>query len=416
MGWKEEVLARVKPTKEEEKELEQRISVVLKRLNKVLGDATAVLGGSGAKGTWLRGQHDADVFVLFPYEKYEGQSHRLADILEKRLKKVVKKYERLYGSRDYFRFREKDFIFEIVPILKISKARDAVNITDVSPLHAGWVRKKSKGKISDEIRLVKAFCRAQKCYGAESYIRGLSGYVLEILTIHYGSFEKFLRAARKWEEKQIIDAGKLYGRKENVWLVVNKAKLHSPLIVIDPVDRMRNAAAALSREKWLLFKERAAMFLKKPSARFFERGKINLEKLKKRKGTLVWMEVESIKNKEDVAGAKLLLAFQFLKKKLNEFSVVMADWDWDKEKKAVFWYMVKKKERPKFEVRKGPPLTLKHHVKDFKRLHKKTVTKQGKIWAKVPIKEYKLADYVKSRVKENYFKEKVKKINKINVF
>ena len=58
-------------------------------------------------------------------------------------------------------------------------------------------KKKIKGKILDEIRLAKAFCHANGCYGAESYIKGFSGYALELLVYHYGSFQKFVKAITK---------------------------------------------------------------------------------------------------------------------------------------------------------------------------------------------------------------------------
>jgi len=46
-------------------------------------------------------------------------------------------------------------------------------------------------------------------------------------------------------------------------------KFNSPLIVIDPVDRNRNAAAAVSLEKLLEFKTACKFFLKNPSLSFF---------------------------------------------------------------------------------------------------------------------------------------------------
>ena len=52
-------------------------------------------------------------------------------------------------------------------------------------------------------------------------------------------------------------------------------------------------------------------------------------------------------------------------------------WDWDESRKAVFWYLVKKKEIDKFELRWGPPVGLDGRVKDFKKVHKKTFVKQA---------------------------------------
>ena len=175
----------IKPNKEEEKEVSGRINSFLKQVNTGLKGAKAILGGSGSKGTWLKDAHDADIFVQFNYDQFKDKSDQLSDILEKHLKKKFK-IIRLHGSRDYFQVKEKNalnsensgntggvFTFEIVPVLKISKAEQALNITDVSLLHSVWVNKHKK--YADDIRLMKQFCKAQGVYGAESYLKGFSG-------------------------------------------------------------------------------------------------------------------------------------------------------------------------------------------------------------------------------------------------
>lgn len=156
----DEVRKDINPTKQEEKELMAKVKSVLDKINGKLKNARAILGGSGAKKTWLRKTHDADLFVLFDYK---SKSNELSDILEKVLKKIFPKIVRLHGSRDYFQIKEKGFIFEIIPILNIKKAEQAKNITDVSPLHAAWVKKHSK--LKDDIRLTKQFCKAADVYG-----------------------------------------------------------------------------------------------------------------------------------------------------------------------------------------------------------------------------------------------------------
>ncbi|MFC1801605.1 CCA tRNA nucleotidyltransferase [Nanoarchaeota archaeon] len=405
----QKVLKNIKPTKEEEKKIKNKIDGFLKKLNSVAGDAKLFLGGSAAKGTWLKGSHDADIFVLFDFRKYFKKSHKLADILEERLKKKFSNYERLHGSRDYFQIKSEGFVFEIVPILRIAEAQKAVNITDVSPLHAKWVKKAGEG-IKDDIRLVKAFCKAQGLYGAESYIRGFSGYVLEILVEKYGGFIPLLEASLHWHEKCVIDVERYYQSREAAIVSLNEAKVHSPIIVIDPVDKSRNAAAALNREKFLLFREKAGDFLKKPAENFFVKEKISLANLKKKKGNLVYLEVESLKGKKDIVGAKLLKVFVFLRKRLKEFSVLESGWDWDEEKKAVFWYLVKEKEIDKYELRWGPPISLKKRVRDFKKVHKKTFEDKNRVCAKVARKYTKLKDYIKNVIKDEYVKERVKKI------
>src|SRR3989338_8070005 len=175
------VLRKIKPGKDEQKKFSTATASFLKSLNAALGkDGTALLGGSGAKGTWLSGSHDMDVFVAFDYKKYADHSSELSGLLEKGLKKAFPKtgIDRLHGIRDYFQLSYQSLMFEIVPILKINKAEEARNITDISPLHSAWVNKHA-AKVKDDIRLLKQFCKANNMYGAESYIGGFSGYVLE---------------------------------------------------------------------------------------------------------------------------------------------------------------------------------------------------------------------------------------------
>ncbi len=231
-----EVLSKVTPKDEETGNTRKFTEEIVGKLNKELKSlkAVATVQGSFKKNTQLRHTFDIDIFVQFDYKKYALKDQSISELLEKKLKKLFKNVERLHGSRDYFQIKLEPYAFEIVPILKITASKQAKNITDVSPLHASWVAKHSKG-LTGEIRLTKAFLKAQKIYGAESYVRGFSGYAAEVLTIYYGSFTKLLKAAQKWHGKVIIDPEKAY-KRDNPILMLNKSKTISPLIIIDPVQ------------------------------------------------------------------------------------------------------------------------------------------------------------------------------------
>src|SRR3989338_5938399 len=159
-------------------------------------------------------------------------------------------------------------IFEKLDLIIKKINQNQKNITDASPLHSKWVSRHKK--LVNEMKLTKQFCQAQNIYGAESYIRGFSGYICEILTVYYGSFLNLIKNAAKWNSRVIVDAQGYYKGKD-VFKLVNTSKLISPLIVIDPVQKDRNAAAALSIEKFEAFKKASIEFLKKPSKEFFAR-------------------------------------------------------------------------------------------------------------------------------------------------
>ena len=346
--------------------------------------------------------YDIDIYVKFNPKKYKNEE--ISKILKKELKQRFKKIEMLHGSRDYYRVYEKKYTIEIIPIMDIKKVEEAQNITDISPFHAKWVKKRKKG---NEVRLVKAFCKAQNCYGAESYIQGFSGYVLEILTIHYGSFEKFIKKVAKWQRKEYVDPEK-HGVK------LNKAKTYSPLILIDPVQADRNAAAALSRKKYNKLIQAAQKFLHKSVEEAFEKKEITIEELERRaKGKkLILLEVKPLRGKEDVIGAKLLKALNYLRKQLmlKEFKIYDYNWKWDK--KALFWFILDKDDLPDFREHRGPRLKQKKHVEKFKQKNKKyqIYKKQGRVYSKMP-REYKKAEQlVKKIIKDEPFKNRIKSI------
>jgi len=404
----------VKPSAEELKALAEMIAKFLFQLNSALKrkkiSASAVLGGSFEKGTLIKKEHyDIDVFVRFASRE---KSDKLADILETMLKTMKLKYERLHGSRDYFNVNlvAEDKIritAEIVPVLAIKKAREALNVTDVSMLHVDYVKQQIRKKpaLADEIRLVKAFVHAQECYGAESHIRGFSGYLLELLTCYYGSFLKLLQAASRWNlgQKIIVDPAKHYKGKEAL-TELNEAKLISPLVMIDPVQADRNAAAALSDEKFLVFVKASQEFLKKPSESFFTKKEFSLEELKKeakgKKSQLIVISAETSKTKEDVAGAKLLKFFRFLSEKLEkEGYAIRAEWKFSFPK-ATFFFIAKKKEKL---IKEGPPLKMKKNVEMFKKQHKKCVVKKGRIFAVEKVRDFKeiISEIKKARFLED---------------
>ena len=412
----EDVIKEIKPSKEEERIVLDSISRILNRINKVLKNAKAILGGSGAKKTWLRGLHDVDIFVKFDYKQHKDKNGQLSDMLLSMIKKQFKNIKRLHGSRDYFQLKEGNFTFEIIPILDIKKAEQAKNITDISPLHAKWVNKYNK--LKEDIRLTKKFCKAANVYGAESYIKGFSGYVCEVLTIYYGSFLNLVKNAAEWKDKGIIDVKNFY-KGRNVLMEMNQSKTYSPLIIVDPVQIDRNVAAALSKEKFERFKLWCRDFLKNPSKEFFVEKKLTIQEMIKKAGKneLILLDVKSETGKEDIVGARLLKVMEYSRDALedNDFEVYGYGWDWDKEKEALFYFIVNREELPKMKKRIGPPVSAKKHVIFFKKKYKKTFLEGKRICAYAPRKFRKAEDLIKELIKSRYAKERVRSIRIIDI-
>ncbi len=373
-----EVLGEITPGREERASTLKIVKTFLSELNKSLRktkcSAKAVLGGSYAKDTWLKGDYDVDIFARFALRH---KKDNLSNLLGKALKQW--KAERVHGSRDYFWVHEKKFRFEIIPVLAIKKAEDAENVTDFSPLHVQWVNKNGK-KYKGDIRLFKKFCKAQGVYGAESYIRGFSGHVVDILVIYHKGFLQLLKAAAQWKPKTIIDYYHKFGKK--ALFVLNRSKIQGPLIIIDPVQAERNSAAALSQDKYDGLVRAAGRFLKKPAKEAFVETEVDLGKLAKR-GHLLHVCAKAPKGKEDIIGTRLLHVFEYIKRCLEDFGLVVSGWRWNKGAEAEFWYVVKQEKLPSTMTRAGPPIELKSAVEKFKKAHKKTFLSNHRVMAEV---------------------------------
>lgn len=410
----QEILSKIQPTKEEQLHFLQATASFLKQLNSKLKDAQAILGGSGAKGTWLSGNFDVDIFVLYNYDKFSKKSSQISQLLEPILKKSFPKIPlvKVHGSRDYFQMIYHDIHFEIIPILRINKAEQALNITDISPLHSIWVNKHTKN-LKGDILLAKKFCKAQDCYGAESHIGGFSGYILEILIAYYGSFLNLLKAAVKWKEHDVIDAEKYYPSAAAALFQMNSSKLQSPLVVIDPVDKRRNAAAALSLDKFHLLQQKAKEFLKKSDVHFFEKEILTLKKVKKLAGKnpFLLLELHPLEGKTDIVGMKIIKIWEFLQAELKPFGIKKTFWQWDEEKPALMYFILETETLPEYTVHAGPPIRLKEHSVAFKKQYPQTYIEKDRLMAKVKTPVPKLHDFLKKILVHNYVKEKVGKIS-----
>ncbi len=254
----------VKKAKNAEMEIE-------KRLKNLLVDYPEVefrFLGSYARNTWLPESLEIDVFLLFPESYSLEELERIALDIGK---KAVDEYELRYASHPYVHGTVNGVEVDIVPCYKLSKIGKIKSAVDRTPFHHEWLKDRIKGKEKD-VRLLKRFMKVINVYGAEYKIKGFSGYLCELLVIHYGSFFNLVNEASKWRRNLVIDPnkGKAYVKK-------GLEKFH----VIDPVDEKRNVAANLSVDNLARFVEACRVFLRNPSLDFFieKPPMVNKEKL-----------------------------------------------------------------------------------------------------------------------------------------
>lgn len=378
--------------KKEFADLKKKVDNFLKALTTAVkkeADADVFLGGSFAKGTLTKSEeYDADIFVRFDW-KYEN----LSEILEKILLKVVKEkslqMKKMHGSRDYFRvFSGDNLTFEVIPVARIKRVREAKNVTDLSYFHVKYVKTKLNEKMRRELAIAKKFLKANEVYGAESYIHGFSGYGLECLIIYYKTFQRMIRKLSKIkkEERVVIDIEKFYKKKNDVFFELNESKLHSPIILIDPTWKERNVLASLSRETFEKFQEVSKRYLKRPNEKFFESRKNDGFDFgqKRRKGEQVHLILETDRQEGDIAGTKMKKFAGLLTRKLGEYFVVeerVFRYPGEGQKAELHLILKSKVEI----IRAGPPVVKKKETEKFKRKNKNCFVRGGAIYAKIKI-------------------------------
>ncbi len=310
----EEVLKRarelVTPSNEEKRKLESVLKEAVSRVRRAVDelefDAEVVPVGSAVRDTWLPGNYELDIFVLFPKEV--GGKDALGELIRNIAAKAFGDYVQNYAEHPYVVVKLDGFDIDLVPAYRIEKGERIVSSVDRTPLHNSYV--KSRLKSPTEVRLLKAFLKSIDAYGAEEKVGGFSGYLCELLVIYHGGFLEVLEAAKDWRPPVYIDPEDHLGVEYASVLFPE-----GPLVVIDPVDPRRNVAAALTLTQFNRFKVAARAFLVNPSIEFFERAlrpskfrvrsSVVEEELRRRGTHLVVVELSKL-NEPDQLSRELL--------------------------------------------------------------------------------------------------------------
>ncbi len=364
-----EVIKRIRPT-EEEKELRDKVfSLVREKLEKFLSEkgleADIELQGSARKGTWLRGNLELDVFILFEPRDKEWIKEVVFPVLLEAAKELGP-YEVRFAEHPYVRVYVLGVPVELVPAFKVEDGSKAITAVDRTPFHTRYVLSKIKElgeQIVDEIRLMKAFLKGIGTYGAEIKVRGFSGYATELLVLHYGGFGEALRAISKWRPPVVVNANK----------DAIKRFPNAEVIMLDPVDPRRNVTAAVSAESLSLTILAANRYISKPKLEFFfppQEGEVGANlpvyliefPIAKEPPETVWGELKRIGNS--------------IVKNLKNMDFRVTRWHaWTDEKSfAAIVIELLEDTLPEYEVIKGPPVWLKN-ANDFLDAHI-----EGPVW------------------------------------
>jgi len=279
-----QVLRKVTPSEKEQRETKEVIQKVMEVTNQVIEPMglSKILVGSFTRDTWMPHKKEFDVFILFPEEASREELEKKGlEVGRQIVSKLKGSYKIAYAEHPYTRAKISGYDVDIVPCYNVQSASKIKSAVDRTPFHNRWLAKNFQQNLSGEVRLLKQFCKALGIYGSDTKTLGLSGYLCELLILHYGSFKNFVNQAAKWEAGRIVIdiRDKRVELDKELW----KKFERQPLIVIDPVDSNRNVAAAFSPENFSRLVHACREFAKKPSMRFFFRPETrpNLKSLEK---------------------------------------------------------------------------------------------------------------------------------------
>jgi tRNA nucleotidyltransferase (CCA-adding enzyme) len=373
-----EILKKATPSeKEKEDVLQSSKDLVEKLTEKLQGSgikAKANVQGSVAKDTWLAGEKDVDIFILLPKTYTQEIFPKVLDVIKAL---VGEKWAEAYAEHPYIEAEVEDYKIDFVPCFKIERAEEAMSSVDRTPLHTSYIKRHLDQQAKNEVRLLKRFMRGTETYGAEIKVGGFSGYLCELLALHYKSFLEVLKSFADWKENKLIDYEGYYtGREQEVEKIFEE-----PLIVVDPVDKRRNVASALRRRSLDTFIAASRMFLQKPSDKYFYPPEIRAFKptrladiLKIHGSTLIFVKFGTVNAVPDVLWGQLYKSQKKLRKKLqkHDFNVVR-DLAWSNEQDLnVFLFEVEHRFLPPFRKHLGPPIEKRADCEKFLQKHVKS--------------------------------------------
>ena len=399
-------------------------------------------GSTGIKQTQLRGDFDIDVFVGLDYENYEPKYRGLSkNKLKKESKKdflelcnnwIIKSLppkefhnprllyaEHPYVTVDYLSADIKtkiDIVLYFDLDLNYIKNYGPITAVDRSPWHGRFIKDELTPKQKDEVRLLKQFFKACHSYGDKSAVGkvGFIGYSAELLIFYYKTilnlfhdFDNLWKKPLDYYNRNIKELGKVFHFQNDY------------LLIIDPIDKNRNVASAISERAYKYCNQKIKEFMKDPKIDYFNivpipdiylsnlndpiLSKFFIVELKNKNKDVhytinrdkLYSLGESIKSNGET---EFTHAERFGK---IEFEVFHEDEN-DEYNLALY---CDKSEISKTYFRKGPPIKEKSHAEKFKKKNPHYFEKDNLLWVESE-REYTeflefLKDFINDRVAEN---------------
>jgi tRNA nucleotidyltransferase (CCA-adding enzyme) len=353
-------LALCNPTAAEEK----RITAVAEEAKKLVEQKSKaassevreiIFGGSFAKGTWLHGDADIDIFLKVDPSVSEERFEKLGvEIGRQALRKYKPKLR--YSDHPYVEATVRGIRINVVPCYDVQRGQWK-SAADRSPFHTQYIMETLDVAKKEQVRLLKKFLKSTGIYGAEISTGGFSGYVSEVLIAKYGSLEGALAAAAEFRQGQVVSVGDYDAD-------ISKG-FSSPLVIIDPIDPRRNLGTAISPESVGRFALAARAFLHNPSEKFFARQKPSVNK-KLYRNVLV-VEFSHRERSPDTIWGQLKRSANSVAKQLElaGFTVFRTTCNTDEKKSGAFAFLLESLALPEYMMRKGPEIARAKDTESF---------------------------------------------------
>ncbi len=289
---REQILKEIRPTPAEIEGIRQaanKLESSIKRHAKEAGVPVKffeIEGSTGIKQTQLRNASDIDAFVGLPKsfvfpggrpakKKFHKELEQFfAKMVTTWLTTAVKEagataVEVSYAEHPYLSATMGLYEVDVVLCVDLPEAElleyGPITAMDRTPWHSRYLDRALTPDQKDDVRLLKQFFKACHAYGDASAPGqgGFIGYASELLIQHLGSFWNVLKAFPALPQR-VFDP---FGRKNAELRKIPRFQ-NDLLLIIDPTDRNRNVAAAISARAYRWVNARVKGFLATPSLDF----------------------------------------------------------------------------------------------------------------------------------------------------
>lgn len=328
---------------------------LIKKESKKYQQITGIeFGGSYAKGTWVHKKGDIDIFIKFNVSTSNDEFIRISKNIGFNSLKKFSPYTR-YSDHPYVEAIIKQTKVNVVPCYDVMLG-NWKSAADRSLFHTKFMLKHLTCKMKDDIKLFKIFLDSNNIYGSEITKQGFSGYITEVLIYNFGNFNNTIKKIASLKKNQVIG---------------NSIKIFNTSIsIIDPIDKNRNLAAAVSVEnigKLILL---CRAFLKRPSILYFKKEIIKTNNTNIKNTIIIRFNYKS--RSQDIIGGQIRKIIRILTRQIENagFKVIRSTTMID-YKKANLIFLIKDPDIENFFIKEGPSFFCNDDTDKFIQKNKK---------------------------------------------